>query len=111
MTPHGAIYNRVSVRSDAGKTTERLKMQSLGCFAYDSEVSAKIEDNWILRFIDSYDVEIQDWVDHALKGETGGSSAWDGYVASITADALVKSQTSGVPEKVVTGGTPNFYKK
>lgn len=25
MTPHGAIYNRVSVRSDAGKTTERLK--------------------------------------------------------------------------------------
>ena len=40
VTPHGAIYNRVSVRSDAGKTTERLKMQSLGCFAYDSEVSA-----------------------------------------------------------------------
>ena len=35
----------------------------------------------------------------------------DGYVASITADALVKSQTSGVPEKVVTGGTPDFYKK
>ena len=33
------------------------------------------------------------------------------YVASITADALVKSQTSGVPEKVVTGGTPDFYKK
>ena len=56
-------------------------------------------------------VEIQDWVDHALKGETGGSSAWDGYVASITADALVKSQTSGQAEKVVTGGTPDFYKK
>lgn len=43
--------------------------------------------------------------------QSGGSSAWDGYVASITADALVKSQTSGVPEKVVTGGTPDFYKK
>ena len=56
-------------------------------------------------------MEIQDWVDHALKGETGGSSAWDGYVASITADALVKSQTSGQAEKVVTGGTPDFYKK
>ena len=40
MTPHGAIYNKVSVWSDAGKTTERLKIQSLGCFAYDSEVSA-----------------------------------------------------------------------
>ena len=39
MTPRDAIYNKVSVRSDADKTTERLKMQSLGCFAYDSEVS------------------------------------------------------------------------
>ena len=40
MTPRDAIYNKVSVRSDADKTTERLKMQSLGCFAYDAEVSA-----------------------------------------------------------------------
>lgn len=39
MTSHSAIYNKVSVQSDAD-TTERLKMQSLGCFAYDSEVSA-----------------------------------------------------------------------
>ena len=37
---HGAIYNKISVRSNADKTTERLKMQSLGCFAYDAEVSA-----------------------------------------------------------------------
>lgn len=88
-----------------------LPCPSFPTVRYANEVATKIEDNWILRFIDSYDVEIQDWVDHALKGETGGSSAWDGYVASITADALVKSQTSGVPEKVVTGGTPDFYKK
>ena len=46
-----------------------------------------------------------------MKGETGGSSAWDGYVASITADALVKSQKSGAFEKVVTGGAPDFYQK
>ena len=88
-----------------------LPCPSFPTVRYANNVSTKIEDNWILRFMDSYDVEIQDWVDHALKGETGGSSAWDGYVASITADALVKSQTTGVFEKVVTGGTPDFYKK
>nr|WP_326210604.1 Gfo/Idh/MocA family oxidoreductase [uncultured Oscillibacter sp.] len=88
-----------------------LPCPSFPTVRYANNVSTKIEDNWIMRFIDSYDVEIQDWVDHALKGETGGSSAWDGYVASITADALVKSQTSGQAEKVVTGGTPDFYKK
>ena len=88
-----------------------LPCPSFPTVRYANTVSTKIEDNWILRFIDSYDVEIQDWVDHALKGETGGSSAWDGYVASLTADALVKAQTSGKIEKVVTGGTPDFYKK
>ena len=88
-----------------------LPCPSFPTVRYANNVSTKIEDNWILRFIDSYDVEIQDWVDHALKGETGGSSAWDGYVASLTADALVKAQTSGKIEKVVTGGTPDFYKK
>lgn len=88
-----------------------LPCPSFPTVRFDHNVSTKIEDNWILRFIDSYDVEIQDWVDHALKGETSGSSAWDGYVASITADALVKSQTTGAIEKVVTGGTPDFYKK
>ena len=77
----------------------------------DNQVSVKIEDNWIMRFIDSYDVEIQDWVNHALRGETGGSSAWEGYTASVTADALVRSQTSGHPEKVVTGDVPVFYQK
>lgn len=88
-----------------------LPCPSFPTVRYANNVSTKIEDNWILRFIDSYDVEIQDWVDHAVKGETGGSSAWDGYVASITADALVKSQTSGQVEKVVTGDVPAFYQK
>ena len=88
-----------------------LPCPSFPTVRYDNKISTKIEDNWILRFIDSYDVEIQDWVDHALKGQTGGSSAWDGYVASITADALVKSQTTGAFEKVETGGTPDFYQK
>ena len=74
------------------------------------EVATAIEKNWILRFIDSYDVELQDWADNVAKGTTGGSSAWDGYVAAITADALVAAQKSGKIEKVVTGGKPDFYK-
>lgn len=123
MKTKGGIINMLEVNVNCGfgydincevvceNGVVNLPCPSFPTVRYANEVATKIEDNWILRFIDSYDVEIQDWVDHALKGETGGSSAWDGYVASITADALVKSQTSGVPEKVVTGGTPDFYKK
>ena len=123
MKTKGGIINMLEVNVNCGfgydincevvceNGVVNLPCPSFPTVRYANEVATKIEDNWILRFIDSYDVEIQDWVDHALKGETGGSSAWDGYVASITADALVKSQTSGVPEKVVTGGTPDVYKK
>ena len=104
MKTKGGIINMLEVNVNCGfgydincevvceNGVVNLPCPSFPTVRYANEVSTKIEDNWILRFIDSYDVEIQDWVDHALKGETGGSSAWDGYVASITADALVKSR-------------------
>ena len=44
------------------------------------------------RFKDAYDAEVQAWVDDAAKGEINGPNAWDGYLAAITADALVKAQ-------------------
>ncbi len=77
----------------------------------DNKISTAIEQNWILRFIDSYDVELQEWLDDAKKGVVSGPTAWDGYVAELTADALVKAQKEGTIEKVVTGGVPAFYKK
>jgi len=77
----------------------------------NNKVSTLIEQNWSLRFIDSYDVELQDWVDNAAKGTVSGPTAWDGYVAALTSDALVKAQKSGQIEKVETGGIPDFYQK
>jgi myo-inositol 2-dehydrogenase/D-chiro-inositol 1-dehydrogenase len=69
-----------------------------------------LETDWKRRFIEAYDIEMQDWIDSTIKGEMNGPSAWDGYVASVTADALVKSQTTGAQEPVSTGSTPDFYK-
>lgn len=75
----------------------------------DGRLSTGIETSWINRFIDSYDVELQDWVNCAKEGIVNGPTAWDGYVAAVTADALVKSQTSGQAEKIITGEKPKFY--
>jgi len=77
----------------------------------DCAISTAIEQNWILRFIDSYDVELQDWISSALKGEVNGPTAWDGYIAEVTADALVAAQKSGKMEDVSFGDTPAFYQK
>lgn len=69
-----------------------------------------IEQSWINRFIDSYDVELQNWVDCAKQGKVDGPTAWDGYVAAVTADALVQSQQSGAEELILTGEMPAFYR-
>jgi len=74
------------------------------------KLETNIETNWINRFIDSYDVELQDWLNHAEKYEVAGPNAWDGYIAEVTADALVAAQKSGKIEKVIVDETPEFYK-
>ena len=74
------------------------------------EVATAIEKNWILRFIDSYDVELQDWVDNVAKGTTGGSSAWDGYVAQIAAGCASKARDNGVSVDIDIPEMPDFYK-
>lgn len=51
-----------------------------------------IMTDWKDRFIDSYDVELQDFLDAAAKGTAAGPSSWDGYVAAITSDACVDAQ-------------------
>lgn len=75
----------------------------------DCKISTDIEQNWMLRFIDSYDVELQEWVECVKRGELSGPTAWDGYLAEVTADALVAAQTSGKCERVETDKMPKLY--
>jgi len=68
-----------------------------------------IEQDWKKRFPDAFDVEIQEWMDTTKEGKVRGPNAWDGYIAAVTADALVKSQETGAIEPIVTGERPAFY--
>jgi myo-inositol 2-dehydrogenase/D-chiro-inositol 1-dehydrogenase len=62
------------------------------------------------RFGAAYDVEVQRWVDAAHRGEIDGPSAWDGYLASVVADAGVLAQQSGKKEPVTYAlAKPAFY--
>lgn len=72
--------------------------------------SATIDTDCFVRFKDAYDKEVQDWVDSAAEGVITGPNAWDGYLAAITADALVKAQETGGIEKVLSAvDKPAFY--
>lgn len=89
----------------------RMPEPSFPLIRKDAKRSVAIETDWKLRFADAYDTEIQDWINSTKKGQVNGPSAWDGYLAAVTADALVKSQTTGAVEPIETGSCPNFYQK
>jgi myo-inositol 2-dehydrogenase / D-chiro-inositol 1-dehydrogenase len=58
----------------------------------DAKLQNPIMTDWKDRFIDSYDVELQDFVAAAARGTASGPSAWDGYAAAISSDACVAAQ-------------------
>lgn len=76
----------------------------------DAAVSTKIDTDCFVRFKDAYDTEVQNWVDCAKDGVINGPTAWDGYLAAVTADALVKAQETGQIEPIHTDEKPEFYK-
>jgi myo-inositol 2-dehydrogenase / D-chiro-inositol 1-dehydrogenase len=76
----------------------------------DGKLSTNILTDWKLRFADAYDKELQDFIHSiARKGAPSGPSAWEGYVAAVTADACLKAQESGLKEPISLESTPNFY--
>jgi len=64
--------------------------------AIQMRLGAKLQNailtDWKDRFIDSYDVELQDFIRATARGTASGPAAWDGYVAAITSDACVAAQ-------------------
>jgi len=87
----------------------KLPEPSFPAVRKDAMLTVALETDWKQRFIEAYDVEFEDWVSSTLRGEVNGPTAWDGYVAAVTADALVRSQTTGEVVDIATGKTPEFY--
>ncbi|NHF73455.1 Gfo/Idh/MocA family protein [Paracoccus xiamenensis] len=65
--------------------------------------------DWKDRFIDSYDVELADFIKAAAQGTAAGPTAWDGYVAAITSDACVQAQESGQIVPITLPARPALY--
>lgn len=74
-----------------------------------ARLATGILTDWKDRFIQAYDVELQAFIDDVKAGELRGPSAWDGYAASVAADACLKAQQSGHVEPVEMPPRPDFY--
>lgn len=75
----------------------------------DGRASTGILMDWKLRFIDSYDTELQDWIASTARGEVCGPTAWDGYVAALTCDACIDARRSRAITPIVLPERPAFY--
>lgn len=76
----------------------------------NASLSQEILQDWKVRFMDAYDVEIQGFIDDVnTLGHPTGPTAWDGYIAAVTADACVKAQQTEQRELIDLDEKPVFY--
>jgi myo-inositol 2-dehydrogenase / D-chiro-inositol 1-dehydrogenase len=66
--------------------------------------------DWRERFIEAYDQEFREWIAAASQGTATGPSAWDGYAATLTADAALRAVHSGLRETVTLIEQPGLYR-
>ncbi|MFG2886284.1 Gfo/Idh/MocA family protein [Streptomyces sp. NPDC048297] len=69
----------------------------------------EVAQDYLVRFADAYDREVQAWVDATRRGEVTGPSAWDGYAASVVAEAGVRALETGGRTAVDLAPRPDLY--
>ncbi|MFF9097968.1 Gfo/Idh/MocA family protein [Streptomyces sp. NPDC014802] len=69
----------------------------------------EVPQDYLVRFADAYDREVQAWVDATRAGRVAGPGAWDGYAASVVAEAGVRSLEDGGRVAVGLAPRPALY--
>lgn len=72
------------------------------------QVTSYAED-WRLRFAEAYRLQNSAWIKSIHTGVAVGSSAWDGYCATLVAEAGVKALHTGNAVQIEQIAKPKFY--
>lgn len=65
--------------------------------------------DWRERFVEAYDQEFREWIVAASHGTATGPSTWDGYAATLVADAALRAAASGRIEAISLRSKPALY--
>lgn len=77
----------------------------------DAKRTTAICNAWSERFVEAYNIEIQEWIDSTLSGRVDGPSSWDGLVACVTGDAAQKARETGEAVSIQLPEMPSFYSR
>jgi myo-inositol 2-dehydrogenase/D-chiro-inositol 1-dehydrogenase len=91
------------------KASVRLPDPPSCSYRMNAEAGMTLMNDWSQRFPGAYDVELQAWTDAVQAGRDEGPSAWDGYVAAVTAATLIRSIYSENEEKIELIEKPAIY--
>ncbi|MFI6035882.1 Gfo/Idh/MocA family protein [Streptomyces sp. NPDC051315] len=69
-----------------------------------------VPQDYLVRFAEAYDREVQAWVDATRRGGVTGPTAWDGYAASVVAEAGVRALENGTRVAVELAPRPDLYR-
>jgi len=75
----------------------------------DGRFGGAVPVDWRQRFVRAYDVELQDWLYAVAAGAATGPSAWDGYAATVVAEASLEALRTGERVPVSLGSKPALY--
>lgn len=75
-------------------------------------IECAISDDWFARFLDAYDKEFRGFFNRIERDEEPSgqmATAWDGYVANVAADAMLKSLHEGGRVEIELPERPALY--
>ncbi|QKV94882.1 Gfo/Idh/MocA family oxidoreductase [Streptomyces sp. NA02950] len=70
----------------------------------------EIAPDFVARFEEAYDREVQAWVDATRRGVVEGPSTWDGYAAAAVCEAGLRAQRTGERTAVEMIERPALYR-
>jgi myo-inositol 2-dehydrogenase/D-chiro-inositol 1-dehydrogenase len=74
-------------------------------------LARSVPGDWRDRFAEAYRRELQDWVNTVAAGQAPrGASAWDGYTATLVADAGIRALDTGQTQDVELRDKPALYR-
>jgi myo-inositol 2-dehydrogenase / D-chiro-inositol 1-dehydrogenase len=77
---------------------------------YQGKRGFTYQRDWLERFQTAYVAELESWVASLCGGPVfAGATAWDGFRASLVADACIEALHSGQPTPVHTPLKPDLY--
>ncbi|MFJ3889632.1 Gfo/Idh/MocA family protein [Streptomyces rubrogriseus] len=69
----------------------------------------EMPQDYLVRFADAYDRQVQSWVDATRRGLVTGPGTWDGYAAAAVAEAGVRALDTGARTPVDLAPRPALH--